>query len=97
MKCARAGHWGGTIPEFLDWYRRRPSHHDRWSNWDGDVREKEFRNTLSQRYPGVWLHGIPTVTRALPRVSLTRIARRHGSDSAAYVRSSRSGLYSTIR
>ena len=42
MRCAAAGDWGGTVPEFLDWYRRRPSHHDRWSDWDGGVRQKAF-------------------------------------------------------
>ena len=33
LKLASHGYWGAGIPEFLDWYRRRPDHADRWQSW----------------------------------------------------------------
>lgn len=50
LRCATAGHWGTTIPEYLDWYRRRESHSDRWDNWDDGSRQKGFRAQLRGRY-----------------------------------------------
>jgi glycosyltransferase involved in cell wall biosynthesis len=61
LRCASAGHWGGTVPEFLDWYRRRPSHTDRWPTWDEGDRQKAFRGGLRQRYPHLWRGGFPKV------------------------------------
>ena len=51
LRCADAGFWGGTLPEYLDWYRRRPSHGDRWENWDGGERERRFARDLRSRFP----------------------------------------------
>lgn len=59
LHCASAGYWGGTVPEFLNWYRRRPTHHDRWANWDLGERQNRFRSMLRQRYPGLWQGGFP--------------------------------------
>jgi glycosyltransferase involved in cell wall biosynthesis len=61
LRCASAGHWGGTVPEFLDWYRRRPGHADRWRTWDGGEREKAFRVELRRRYPELWRDGFPQI------------------------------------
>lgn len=61
FRCADKGYWGSTIPEYLDWYRRRESHNDRWSNWDGDKRQKEFVNELQSLFPRVWKEGIPEI------------------------------------
>ena len=61
LRCANAGYWGYTIPEFLDWYRRRPSHADRWSNWDLGQRQQRFRAEMEQRYPKLWKSGFPTI------------------------------------
>lgn len=55
LKIADAGHWGGTIPEFLDWYRRRSTHTDKWGNWDS---AEQFRAELRRRYPELWSRGI---------------------------------------
>lgn len=53
LKCASHGIWGGDIPEFLDWYRRRPSHGDRWSSLaDERVRAQRKRDLLN-RYPSL--------------------------------------------
>ena len=59
LRCADAGHWGGTIPEVLDWYRRRPSHSDRWEDWDASLRQAAFREQLRRRYPRVFANHFP--------------------------------------
>ena len=59
VKCAANGYWGDTVPEFLDWYRRRANHADRWADWDGGERMRQFRESLRLRYPAVFHNGIP--------------------------------------
>ncbi len=59
LSCANSGHWGTTIPEYLDWYRRRDNHGDRWDTWDGGSREAAFRQQLRDRYPKLWTGGFP--------------------------------------
>jgi glycosyltransferase involved in cell wall biosynthesis/peptidoglycan/xylan/chitin deacetylase (PgdA/CDA1 family) len=61
LKCASQGFWGATIPEFLDWYRRRASHSDRWSNWSYTSGHSVFRDQLRQRYPQLWRRGFPEI------------------------------------
>lgn len=63
LRCANAGYWGTTIPEYLDWYRRRPVHKDRWTNWDGAERQRAFHEKLRQRYPRLWKGGFPQVEK----------------------------------
>ena len=58
LKIADAGHWGGTIPECLDWYRRRVAHNDKWDNWNSEDR---FRAQLKQRYPELHARGLSPV------------------------------------
>jgi glycosyltransferase involved in cell wall biosynthesis len=63
LRCADRGLWGGTVPEYHDWYRRRPTHGDRWGNWDaGGMRA--FAAEMRRRYPRLWAGGIPRVTLA---------------------------------
>ena len=40
LRCASNGYWGGTVPEYLDWYRRRETHSDRWPDFDEGSRQK---------------------------------------------------------
>ena len=54
LHCASQGYWGTTLPEYLDWYRRRENHNERWETWDGGTREAAFRKKLRQRYPRLW-------------------------------------------
>ncbi len=61
LRCASLGYWGGTIPEYLDWYRRRPAHRDRWPTWDEHDRQRAFLAGLRQRYPKLWNDGFPTI------------------------------------
>ncbi len=60
LKCASRGYWGHTIPEFLDWYRRRESHSDRWAAWTPDG-VKEMRRELRRRYPELFAGQFPPV------------------------------------
>jgi GT2 family glycosyltransferase len=59
LRCAAAGHWGGTVPEFLEWYRRRESHQDRWSTWDDGAKQAQFRSQLQERYPQLFQGSFP--------------------------------------
>lgn len=66
LRCAATGHWGGTIPEVLDWYRRRGQHSDRWENWDGAHKEQEFRRMLQARYPKLFAGSFPQPELSYP-------------------------------
>jgi len=61
LRCANAGYWGGTVPEYLDWYRWRPHHANRWTNWDSGVRQRAFHAGFRQRYPRLWGGGFPLI------------------------------------
>jgi glycosyltransferase involved in cell wall biosynthesis len=66
LRFADAGRWGSTIPEFMDWYRRREDHSDRWSNWDEGKRKESFRKRLRETHPKLYDGGFPRV--AVPEV-----------------------------
>jgi len=53
LRCANAGLWGNTVPEYLHWYRRRQSHADRWLNFSSEARKLEFRRALHAKYSGL--------------------------------------------
>lgn len=59
LRCASQGYWGGTVPEYLDWYRRRPVHSDRWTNWDRGPRQRAFQAYLRRQYSHLWDGGFP--------------------------------------
>lgn len=61
LRCAAAGYWGDTVPEYLDWYRRRATHVERWPNWDEGPRQRDFRNGLRARFPRLFDGGFPVV------------------------------------
>jgi len=42
IRCSAEGHWGDSIPEFLDWYRRRENQHGSWLNLSRDDAEGRF-------------------------------------------------------
>lgn len=66
LRCASKGYWGSTIPEYLIWYRRRDNHNDRWKNWDKGDRQRRFARLLRQKYPDLWVRGMPKVHRHQP-------------------------------
>jgi glycosyltransferase involved in cell wall biosynthesis len=72
LRCANAGHWGDTIPQYLDWYRRRPSHNDRWANWDNGPANRSFQHALRRRYPHLWNGGFPqpAAPKQIPQLQL---------------------------
>lgn len=61
LRCANAGYWGDTVPEYLDWYRRRPTHSDRWANWDNGRKQRAFAAQLRRRYPHLWNGEFPRI------------------------------------
>lgn len=61
LRCASHGHWGTTIPEYLDWYRRRPTHNDLWPDFDEGKRQLAYRARLRQKYPKLWQQGFPEI------------------------------------
>jgi glycosyltransferase involved in cell wall biosynthesis/GT2 family glycosyltransferase len=58
IKCANSGLWGGTIPEYLIWYRRRPDHSEKWPNWDKGRNQQFFREYLRKTYSKLWINGM---------------------------------------
>lgn len=64
LRCAASNLWGATIPEYLSWYRRREDHSDRWINWDGATRQKQFVDLLRMRYAHLWNAGMPRIRRS---------------------------------
>jgi len=63
LRCAAAGFWGDIVPEYLDWYRRRPNHGDKWPTWDSGDRQRDFRNQLRARHSDLWNGALPSVSR----------------------------------
>lgn len=66
LRCASFGYWGGTVPEYLDWYRRRPTHRDRWADWDSAQRQRALQAKLRQRYPQLWTGRFPQIQPRWP-------------------------------
>jgi glycosyltransferase involved in cell wall biosynthesis len=67
LSAANCGFWGGTIPEYLDWYRKRPAHHQRWESWNQSG-VKRFRTTAKKRFPTLWDRGgFPKPTGVAPK------------------------------
>lgn len=59
LRCASAGEWGGTIPEFLDWYRRRDNQHADWGNLAGAGKKREFIERMRARHPALFAGDFP--------------------------------------
>lgn len=51
IRCAATGHWGGTVPEYLSWYRRRADT-GRWPNLAASGRQA-YRAALRARHPSL--------------------------------------------
>ena len=50
LRCAAAGEWGSTVPEYLSWYRRRGDDAARWPNWQGDAGSPELRERIRRQF-----------------------------------------------
>lgn len=47
LRCANKGYWGATIPEYLNWYRRRENSRQRWQAFENP---KKYIRTINQKY-----------------------------------------------
>ncbi len=63
VRCANGGYWGGCVPEYLDWRRRRADPGDRWANLRSGERSTAMHRLMRQRYPRLWTKdGFPRIT-----------------------------------
>ncbi len=60
LKCANAGFWGTSIPEYLHWYRTRKKQWDRWDNFQ-EENLKMLHDTLQKKYPRLWNGQFPKI------------------------------------
>jgi len=61
LRCASFGFWGSTVPEYLDWYRRRAVVKEKWPNWHNGSRRADFHAELRRRYSKLWKGGFPRI------------------------------------
>ena len=61
LRCASFGYWGATVPEYLDWYRRRPAVKEQWPNWHDGKGRADFHAEMRRRYPKLWNGGFPQI------------------------------------
>ncbi len=54
LGSAEKGLWGATIPELLEWYRRRPNNQENWPNWCDPAKREAFVRKLHERYPRIF-------------------------------------------
>jgi len=64
IRCANAGYWGATIPEYHDWYRRRDNHGERWLNWSSQTKVARFQQELQKKYPQLYEGHFPKIERS---------------------------------
>lgn len=57
LRCAAHGHWGYTVPEYLDWYRRRENQHAVWDNLAHADRRDQFLAGVRRRFPDLFEPG----------------------------------------
>ena len=66
LRLAYAGLWGATIPEHLDWYRRRPNHAEAFPDRDAGERTRALHKQLRSRYPNLTASSFPSLPRDWP-------------------------------
>ncbi len=64
LRAAALGHWGDTIPEHLDWYRRRDNQHDAWENIASGKRREEFLSRIRAAHKHIFEGKFPGPERA---------------------------------
>ena len=75
LRCARAGFWGGTVPEYLSWYRRRDDDARRWPNWQGDGGTAALRARMRREFSTLYAN---PQTFPAPRPRQIDVARDSG-------------------
>lgn len=66
LRCAAAGLWGATIPQFLDWYRRRGRADRPWTNISDPKRRNAFIARLKGSHPQLFSNAFPHVNPRKP-------------------------------
>lgn len=59
LACADKGLWGHTIPEYLDWYRRRENQHESWDNLKCRERQAKVVAEFRQRHKKLFSGSFP--------------------------------------
>eukprot|EP01132_Coremiostelium_polycephalum_P009722 gene9722-11938_t len=65
IKCADRGIWGETVPEYMDWYKRKDQETSKkqWSNFSEQNKDK-FKSQLKTKYPRAYVPNLfPKPTR----------------------------------
>lgn len=63
LRAAEHGHWGCTIPEHLDWYRRRPHQHSDWVNLASQSAREQFLERMRAKFPKIYSGEFPSPAR----------------------------------
>ena len=63
LRAAEHGHWGCTIPEYFDWYRRRPRQHSDWGNLASHAARERFIERLRASFPKIYSGEFPRPER----------------------------------
>lgn len=66
LRCANRGYWGSVIPEYLDWYRWRPNHVQKWSDWSTKEAQQKFKEDLRRKYPDLYAGKFPKIDEKWP-------------------------------
>ncbi len=61
LRCASRGEWGATIPEYLDWYRRRDRRAGEWEDLLNTERREAFVRKLRERYTKLYEQPFPNL------------------------------------
>ncbi len=64
LRAAAHGHWGDTIPEYLDWYRRRDNQHAAWDNIAREDRRAQFLSRIRASHGHIFEGNFPGPERA---------------------------------
>ncbi len=64
LRAAALGHWGETIPEYLDWYRRRDNQHAAWDNIAREDKRSQFLSRIRAAHGHIFEGAFPGPERA---------------------------------
>jgi glycosyltransferase involved in cell wall biosynthesis len=59
LRCAGRAHWGHMIPEYLDWYRRRPNQAQSWDSFNSQCAKERLLAKVRSMYPHLFEGGFP--------------------------------------
>ena len=60
LRCAEKGLWGGTVPEYLYWYRGRRGIAERWPTWGVPEKRRAFERRCRRQYADLYAGRFPT-------------------------------------